>query len=839
MALPFLLAGPIVRRVEPRLVSVWVATSEACGVGLKVWPGPVTAGPGTGGAVFTAGGETASGARETVRVGAGLHIAVVTASTVGNQPLLPGTRFSYNVTFTPADGGEARDLHSLGLLADRPEQPALGYQAGLLPSLATCPATIDDLVLVHGSCNRIEAGGGPNLMFAIDELIDEALDDARRRPHQLWLSGDQVYSDEVAAALSVGLTARGRELLGADELLDVRVEDEQLGLPLRQANVPAGYRQKLMSDEARLTSGEAASHLLGMTERMAMQLHLWSPEVWERKQDGTVFLPAVDDVLPSREPPLLDALEEAAGLSPAQIAAAKAWLADHLQTFEDVDAMATAVREARDERDLVLAYAAQVGRIRRALANVTTYFVFDDHDVTDDWNLCRVWRERVEGNGLGRSVVRDGLVTYALTQGWGNDPAAFEGGPGAQLLDAVGRLFPPSAATGPDPAAAVELDALLGLGGQPALVRWNYAVDGAVHRVLACDTRTRRGFTGPVSPPVQLPDGEREAQIPAGPLPAGLELLIVVLSQPVLDPVLLGELTQGLVARGAAALGDIKDKMDLPPDQARAVTGLETLDYEGWGARPQEIARLLDRLATYDRVLVMSGDVHFAVSLGLSYWRRGQGLVSTIGQFTSSAVQYITYPEILVPLLGQGWANDLLGRGYPFDLLVWRDPVDPPVTAPSLPARGLRRRLRQRPVLLPTRGWPADTEVTIPPDAAWRLQMIADERPDEDRPEPVRAEPLTGEFDASDPLRGERGYGGLARRHSAGVRKHANTRRIGIFNKVARLTFAHDGDGRLVATSELLSIDHHGESAAGPEPFTVHRLVYDAPTTTPEPTIAG
>src|SRR5205085_8359538 len=141
------------------------------------------------------------------------------------------------------------------------------------------------------------------------------------------------------------------------------------------------------------------------------------------------------------------------------------------------------------------------------------------------------------------------------------------------------------------------------------------------------------------------------------------------------------------------------------------LTGLESLDYEGWGARPAEVPRLLDRLATYDRVMILSGDVHFAVSLSLRFWRHGQGLVSTIGQFTSSAVQYITFPEVLIPLLGQGWANDLLGRGYPFDLLVWRDPPNDPVTSPSLPARALRRRLLHRPVILPTQAWPAGTQV--------------------------------------------------------------------------------------------------------------------------------
>src|SRR4029453_18073962 len=156
MTLALLLAGPIVRRVEPSLVSVWVVTKSACRVGLHVWPGEVSAGTGTGGG-FAPGGEVAQGSRNTVRVGAQFHVAVVTAVVSGNQPLLPGTRYSYNITL---DGsGERHDLHELGLLRDRPEQPMLGYQPGTLPSFATCPQSIDDLVLLHGSCNRIDAEG--------------------------------------------------------------------------------------------------------------------------------------------------------------------------------------------------------------------------------------------------------------------------------------------------------------------------------------------------------------------------------------------------------------------------------------------------------------------------------------------------------------------------------------------------------------------------------------------------------------------------------------------------------------------------------------------------------
>ena len=861
MDLPLILAGPIARRLETRLFAVWVATSEPAAVKLSMWPGAVQAGTGTG--IFQPGGEFALGDSHTIRVGGKLHIAVVVARPSGAQSFLPGQRYSYNLTFTPdTAGGASEDLRSTGLLVDAPRQPALGYHPGLLPSVVTCPLSIDELVLVHGSCNRIEALGGPNLMFAIDGLVQDSLDGVPgtvARPHQLWLTGDQVYADEIPATLSAWLTAAGRELIGVDELMEIHPpkpadgpRPDPIRVPLDQATFPAGYRARLMNAGAALTTTEGASHLLGMTERVAMQLFLWSPVLW----GDTVELPPVTAVLRDKEPFLVEALEEIPPhLTAEQVGAALVYLRDTLTTYEDDLEFARARTEVRRETPLVLEYAAKVGTVRRALANVPTYFVFDDHDVTDDWNLCRLWAERVLGNGLGRSIMRDGLVAFALFEAWGNDPDTWAQGANKELLDAVPLLFPPPAqgppATahdhrnpGPVLEVADRIDGLLGFDGTPPKVVWNYTVDGATHRVIACDTRTRRGFVGRVSPPVQLPDGERQRQIPEGPLEAGLELLVVVLSQPLLDPVMLGELTQGLIASGVSAFANVQKAsalegyQDLGQSQRRAVAGLEQLDYEGWSGRLAEVAGMLDRLATYSRVLVMSGDVHFAVSLGLRYWRHNQGLVSTIGQFTSSAVQYITYPEMLLPAVGQTWVNELLGLGYPFDTLVWRNPSQPPLELAELPSRGLRRRLLRHPVLAPTRGWPAGTAIASPPDAAWRLSLLEDIRADAARPEPVRAEPLTAEFDAGDPLGSPNGYAALARRHSAAVRRHANTRRIAIYNKIARLTFRHEGT-RLVARSELISIDHHNASAAPPAPFTVHELVYDEDQTTPVPTIEG
>jgi hypothetical protein len=61
-------------------------------------------------------------------------------------------------------------------------------------------------------------------------------------------------------------------------------------------------------------------------------------------------------------------------------------------------------------------------QVRRLLANIPSYMIFDDHDVTDDWNLDMNWRDAVELAPLGRRIVANALMAFWLCQGLGNDP---------------------------------------------------------------------------------------------------------------------------------------------------------------------------------------------------------------------------------------------------------------------------------------------------------------------------------------------------------------------------------------------------------------------------------
>lgn len=57
--------------------------------------------------------------------------------------------------------------------------------------------------------------------------------------------------------------------------------------------------------------------------------------------------------------------------------------------------------------------------VRQALAALPTFMLFDDHEITNNWNAEPNWQEKALRQGQEQTIV-DGLVAYWLYQGWGN-----------------------------------------------------------------------------------------------------------------------------------------------------------------------------------------------------------------------------------------------------------------------------------------------------------------------------------------------------------------------------------------------------------------------------------
>jgi hypothetical protein len=801
------LAGPIVRRVETSAASVWVAIDESAEVTLRVWEGLESAG--------TTRDPAFLGRRRTRRLGDNLHVVVVTAP----GTYLPGLIYSYDLEFDT--GGEPQNLDRLQLLADgtvngKPHR-ALGYEPAMLPSFTTCPPEITDLRLLHASC-RLPDTELQDGMVWIDDLIGDARTSAFDRPHQLMLSGDQIYSDEAGALLLALVSDAGNTAIGMRrDTTDELVPKEELRFdgklwPCDRHHFPPGWRRNITVEEARLTSIEADSHVFSFSEFCGYYLLVWSNTMWPES------FPPQGSFLPG-PPPVRG--------RPSKIESPPGDFAQKLE--EKYTKWETALKRFRDGLPFV----------RRALANVATYMILDDHDVTDDWNLNELWRSRVYQTEFGRTILRNGITSYAMFQGWGNDPALFEtGGANRELLDRIEQLCPESDETYPNAEAVREIEKLVGLTQAEPQVQWHYRIDGSRHRLVVLDNRTQRSFTGKVTPPQNIMPTRLEDQIPEGPLPAGFDVLVLVAPLPVFGPPVIDELLGSLAYKIADLHTYFKERnvanTNMPATFPDAV--------EGWSYSPEAFEALLNWLEPYKRVVILSGDLHYSSAQAMTFWK---GLPpnppptpeppARYAQLICSAVKTNFSPTAINVSRVIGFAQKIYRAKIGIERLAYRDVEPSPVTLPAgetIP-RALRRRLKARPVLLPTDGWPEGTREARPFDWAWRVEIVRDKRPDSERPEFARDVPYIPSDPEQDVAEDIEGYRRVAARQIRQLDHKNFTRQILFANSIAILRFSREAEG-LTVRQELLAVHPLSPTPDRPEVHVIHSVLLDgSPTEEP------
>jgi hypothetical protein len=792
------LAGPIVRRVDAGSASIWLAVDEPCDVTLRIWNGLESAG--------TSRAPAFLGRRRTRRVGDRLHIVVVAAA----GAFMPGQIYSYDVEID--NGSESKTLDALKLLADGPvdgkPHRALGYEPAMLPSFAACPLELTDLRMVHGSC-RLPDNHRRDAMVWIDDLIADGRTSAINRPHQLVLSGDQIYADEPGALFLAVLSDAGNSVLGThrDDSDDLVAKEELTvdgkSYPCDRTHFPGGWRRNFVVETARFTSVEAKSHVISLAEFCGYYLLAWSNTLWPDTY------PAAGSFLSTAPPPVRG--------RPAKVVAPPGFDAGFQK---DYDEWATYLDAFRDG----LPY------VRRVLANVPTFMMMDDHDVTDDWNLTALWRDRVYSTDLGRTILRNGLVSYAMCQGWGNDPAAFESGPNRDLLDAIEKLNPPDAQTFPDTQVAADLEQRLGLRGGEPTIQWHYHVDGPRHRLVVIDNRTRRSFAGRVTPPQNMMPSRIEDQIPEGPLPAGLEVLVLVAPLVVFGPPAFDELLGSLAFR----IGDLVTYFSKRNDANTNQPGTWPDAVESWAYAPESFEALLAWLEPYKRVAILSGDLHYASTQGMTYWKKQATPPAQLepparfAQLISSAIKTEFQPAVVAASRVLGFAQKVYRDRIGIERLIYAEPDPPPVRlAPGQTApRALRRRLKARPVLLPTEGWPTATAQVRPFDAAWRVEIIQDDRARADRPEPARAVPFDPSRPEADVTTSLEGYRRVAARQIRQLDQSNFRRQILFANNIAEIRFTRDAQG-LSVEQHLFALPARPVAGTRPEVYALHSVRLD------------
>ena len=473
-----ILCGPIVRRVAPDEVSVWIALNTAAKIELTVWNGTIS---------FNSDGKidetpVSSASQDTTQIGKFLHITVVHLSLSDDKLLKWGQLYSYNLKFTTADN-ESKDLKSLNLLDNIDSVgTTLSYQVDQLPGFVLPAEIIENLKIIHGSCRNNDNFFEDALSF-VDDIIKENLADPAKRPQQLFFSGDQIYADSVVGALLHHLIELGNQLLGDKEKLPTNGKEPgtQERWSADAAHFPAYLRSRLIDSEARFTTSDRANHLISFGEFVGMYLSVWSNVTWPEDIDdvdndmknfeaafnkitktpenfGAIFRRNLFDERSGKK----DVFEEAImkncldflfGIQDKEILRtilsgngtedqknqAKTAVINFLDNAASADEKQEFINYLREwigpiypkrnkdnkeipdkDKDKLKILHQTLQKVRRAMANISTFMIFDDHDVTDDWNLNPSWRDRVFTAPLGKAIVRNAMMAYALFQDWGN-----------------------------------------------------------------------------------------------------------------------------------------------------------------------------------------------------------------------------------------------------------------------------------------------------------------------------------------------------------------------------------------------------------------------------------
>lgn len=613
--LPLVLAGPILRRVEKDNVSVWVALKEAR-TSLTL-------------TVYGATGAVMRGSQPTVALGQHLHIALITATPIAGV-LVAGTTYEYNVTGTGITFENNADLCYLGFTR---------------PSFALPPTNLSDLRIIHASCRKLHAGG-TDAMATLDKMIGDTVQTPNARPHQLFLTGDQIYADDVNGLLlylirDICDTDRNGQggLLNWTE--DLPVGDWPNGLTNlgdhREYDglLDVGKRSGLLEEESGLHfPGEweiTNNHLIKLGEYYAMYLLMWSPTLWPAFNDYPSFRQVYSfQAFPGNSPKPGEAIT-----GPEQQVAE--------QPDDEHDSL-----YMRHLKSVVRAqqYGQHLQEVRRALANVPTYMICDDHEITDDWFLDMHWCMTVLSKGLGRRILQNGMTAYALFQAWGNWPQQFQTGLGARLLTTIPRC---NESAGYDQTDAIgslllpdvqnhdywdTLAIIVGLPNRAESLRrrqlvpqhtgrlvYNYHIAWEKHEVVVLDTRTMRAYPGSDSDFAALISYDSlNTQLPA--LSDTAEVTFIVIATPISGvPHTEDDLT-GLARTAAVkAVGfDENDRSYYTDAEGYAYQqkGLQDL-YAVIGHRVIERQQLITS-SNPGRIVVLSGDVHYGFTNRVEFW---------------------------------------------------------------------------------------------------------------------------------------------------------------------------------------------------------------------------
>ena len=552
------------RRLEPGRLSIWFAFSHAFSLRLAVSPPE-------GGDWQKEFAPDESLQYQLLRAGERLYFAWLDVEL--EHPLPAETRVPYAIEL--GLDGDWQNLIDLAPQLLYPGQDTLSLEV---------PGTVDSLL--HGSCRKPHHDSMDGLVAA-DQLVGELLggtcETLPSRPSLLLMSGDQIYTDDVAGPVlqaihqtieslgvySEDLSSVGAASMNESDAIHGNAEHyyQRLSL-LPEEEIAKSWYQKMVKGARKpvFTSVASDNHLITLAEHLAMYLLVWSPNVWRHLGERTV----PNKLLP-----------------------------EHRERYAN-------------ELKLIDEFCAGLPKVQRLMAHVSVAMIFDDHDVTDDWNLNLDWREAAYGNDFSRRIIGNALLSYLICQGWGNKPENF-----THLTDALKVCLRSPGSTDHDD-LITELLAFQG---------WDYTWKTSPELVVL-DTRTRR-----------WPSEESAIQ------PSGL-----------LDWEAITDLQQKLYGKPAVLLvsaGPIfgVKLIELIQHSFARIGKPLVVDAENWMGHPGTAEAILNvflHSKTPQNFVILSGDVHYSFVYDVELRLRDEG--PDIWQICSSGIKN-EFPRKLLDVL--------------------------------------------------------------------------------------------------------------------------------------------------------------------------------------------
>ncbi|MBE0359521.1 alkaline phosphatase D family protein [Pseudoalteromonas aliena] len=432
--------------------------------------------------------------------------------------------------------------------------------------------------ILHGSCRNAHHPAKDSLVSA-SKWQNTQRSKNEQGAQLLLLSGDQVYADDVAGPMllviyqlidQLGIYKEQPLELALPSDINEQLYNRHHFLPKTpwQNRSKLGVGYWLKKDEPHFSSVKAYNHLIYFEEYIALYLLNFSAVAWA----------CVD-------------LEKT-------------------QYTEQNNKNQTIFNA---EKTALIDYAEGLSEVERLFANVSTLMMFDDHDVTDDWNLTAGWEQAISQNKSSKRIVSNGLASYWLFQGIGND-----------------ALTKTSALIQPFKDSLVDEDVWQFKAFDKSLHEfnyWHYELT-TTPKVVVLDTRTHRWRNeSNFNEPSGLLDWARLTDLEESLL--SHEQVIIVSPAPVF---------------GVKSIEAIQAMFNICGQPLM-------VDVENWMAHEGSAKKLLDtfrRTDTPNETLILSGDVHY--SFCFSVQKRFGDHPNRIWQLTASGIKN-EFPRKLINVL--------------------------------------------------------------------------------------------------------------------------------------------------------------------------------------------